>query len=169
MNYDSFNVLAMTRNVIIISFYFYDLNAGKNSSVGTTILVESMNSRLYSQIENYIVVLWILMHVGALTGINEVNIHAGLVDVKYKRFRSNLDSILGKHLVDISNVDLVFFPIHYINHFYVICFNLKNPAVEILDNSNIGGDSTTIYDGLPESLRENFIKYIMNVSEAKAR
>ncbi|KAK1357097.1 hypothetical protein POM88_050353 [Heracleum sosnowskyi] len=107
--------------------------------------------------------------VGALTGINEFNIHVGFVDVKYERFRSNLDSILGKHLVDISNVDLVVFPIHYINHFYVICFNLKNPAVEILDNNKIGGDSTTIYDGLPESLRENFIKYIMNVSEAKAR
>ncbi|KAL1805146.1 hypothetical protein ACET3Z_028214 [Daucus carota] len=28
----------------------------------------------------------------------------------------------------------VFFPIHHVNHYYVVCFNMRNPSVEILDN-----------------------------------
>lgn len=46
----------------------------------------------------------------------------------------------------------VFFPIHYINHFYVVCFNLKNPAIEILDNNCLGDSITSIYDGYPQNL-----------------
>nr|XP_017239151.1 PREDICTED: uncharacterized protein LOC108211942 isoform X1 [Daucus carota subsp. sativus] len=90
-------------------------------------------------------------------------------EMKYKRFCSNFNEVLAQFSVSISNVDLVFFPIHYINHFYVVCFDLKNPAIEILDNNCLGDSITSIYDGYPQSLKENFVKYMMNVSEVKAR
>lgn len=49
----------------------------------------------------------------------------------------------------------IFFPIYYANHFYVICFNLKNIAVEIIDN-RIGEDIDSVYDGIPQCLVCNF-------------
>ncbi|KAK1385154.1 hypothetical protein POM88_022889 [Heracleum sosnowskyi] len=91
-----------------------------------------------------------------------------LKENQYRRFKENLDHVLQKHFVDIKNIDLIFFPIHDINHYYVICFNLKIPTIEILDNNKIGGDLTSIYDGIPESLQQNFVKYMMDISERKA-
>ncbi|KAK1356224.1 hypothetical protein POM88_049480 [Heracleum sosnowskyi] len=91
-----------------------------------------------------------------------------LKENQYRRFKENLDHVLQKHSVDIKNIDLIFFPIHDINHYYVICFNLKIPTTEILDNNKIGADLTSIYDGIPESLQQNFVKYIMDISERKA-
>ncbi|KAL1816295.1 hypothetical protein ACET3Z_018869 [Daucus carota] len=28
----------------------------------------------------------------------------------------------------------VFFPVHHVNHYYVVCYNLKNSSIDILDN-----------------------------------
>ncbi|KAK1368997.1 hypothetical protein POM88_035089 [Heracleum sosnowskyi] len=91
-----------------------------------------------------------------------------LKENQYRRFKENLDHVLQKHSVDIKNIDLIFFPIHDINHYYVICFNLKIPTIEILDNNKIGANLTSIYDGILESLQQNFVKYIMDISERKA-
>ena len=46
----------------------------------------------------------------------------------------------------------IFFPIHDVDHYYVVCFNIKNPSIEILDNNRSGDGSNAVYDGLPECL-----------------
>ncbi|KAK1396792.1 hypothetical protein POM88_006655 [Heracleum sosnowskyi] len=76
------------------------------------------------------------------------------------RFRARLDSMLLKHGVKITKIDLIFFTIHDKSHYYVVCFNLKNPSIEILDNIKHGEDSTLAYDEYPESLKELFVKYM---------
>ncbi|KAL8252281.1 hypothetical protein R6Q59_035974 [Mikania micrantha] len=43
-----------------------------------------------------------------------------------------------KQLQDLKSFDLVFFPILESNHFYVIVFELKNPAIYLLDNMHPG-------------------------------
>ena len=56
----------------------------------------------------------------------------------------------------------IFFPINFVNHYYVICFNLRNIGVQIIDNNILGGDMTTIYDGIPESLVRFYIIFYLN-------
>ncbi|KAK1398176.1 hypothetical protein POM88_008039 [Heracleum sosnowskyi] len=73
-------------------------------------------------------------------------------NLMYTNFARNLDLIFEKYGVKLNDVDMIFFPIHNINHYYLICYNLKNPSVEIIDNSAYCGSATNIYDGLPESL-----------------
>ncbi|WOH03895.1 hypothetical protein DCAR_0623297 [Daucus carota subsp. sativus] len=72
-------------------------------------------------------------------------------NITYMKFKSNMDAILFKHRVDINHVDLIFSPIFFGNHFYVICYNLKKIPVEIIDNRS-GDRVDTMYDGIPESL-----------------
>ncbi|KAK1391360.1 hypothetical protein POM88_010416 [Heracleum sosnowskyi] len=77
-------------------------------------------------------------------------------------------SVDSPHRFFCTTYNTIFFPIHDINHYYVICFNLKIPTIEILDNNKIGADLTSIYDGIPESLQQNFVKYMMDISERKS-
>ncbi|KAK1377831.1 hypothetical protein POM88_024575 [Heracleum sosnowskyi] len=81
-------------------------------------------------------------------------------NLMYTNFARNLDHICEKYGVKLNDVDMIFFPIHDINHYYLICYNLKNPSVEIIDNSAYCGSATNIYDGFPESLHKHFIKYL---------
>ncbi|KAK1358888.1 hypothetical protein POM88_043362 [Heracleum sosnowskyi] len=85
--------------------------------------------------------------VGTLRKNNEV-----VSDVKYLRFESKLDFVLEKYEADINNIDMMFFPIHHVNHYYVVCFNIKNTSIDLLDNYKHGDCLTTVYEGYPESL-----------------
>ena len=60
---------------------------------------------------------------------------------------SNLNLALSKNEIkSINEVDLLFMPIVSSDHIYVICFNMKNPKIEILDNSKLGANSK--YDNI---------------------
>ncbi|KAK1384733.1 hypothetical protein POM88_022468 [Heracleum sosnowskyi] len=106
---------------------------------------------------------------GTLTVTNPVRSDSMDKTMKFVRFCSNLDFVLHRHNVNINDVDLIFFPIHYVEHFYVVCFNLKNIAVEIIDNNKIGEAGTSIYDSVPESLKDNFVDYMAKFNERKSR
>ncbi|KAK1365760.1 hypothetical protein POM88_041321 [Heracleum sosnowskyi] len=43
-----------------------------------------------------------------------------------------------------------------------------NP-VEIIDNNKIGEAATSIYDSVPESLKDNFVDYMAKFNERKSR
>ncbi|KAK1357687.1 hypothetical protein POM88_050943 [Heracleum sosnowskyi] len=86
--------------------------------------------------------------VGTLRKNNEV-----ASDVKYLRFESKLDFVLEKYEADIKNIDMMFFPIHHVNHYYVVCFNIKNTSIDLLDNYKHGDCLNTVYEGYPESLK----------------
>ncbi|KAD7479091.1 hypothetical protein R6Q59_006445 [Mikania micrantha] len=51
-----------------------------------------------------------------------------------------------KQLQDLKSFDLVFFPILEGNHFYVIVFEFKNPAIYVLDNMQHGVSPVTYKD-----------------------
>ncbi|KAK1355649.1 hypothetical protein POM88_048905 [Heracleum sosnowskyi] len=106
---------------------------------------------------------------GTLTVTNPVRSDSMDKTMKFVRFCSNLDFVLHRHNVNINDVDLIFFPIHYVEHFYVVCFNLKNIAVEIIYNNKIGEAATSIYDSVPESLKDNFVEYMAKFNERKSR
>lgn len=76
----------------------------------------------------------------------------------YENFSSNMDDMLTKYPSrEIKNMDMVFFPIH--EHFYLICYNLKNPAYEIIDNIKRVGD-VKIYGRIPSILHSHFCNYL---------
>ncbi|CAI9285377.1 unnamed protein product [Lactuca saligna] len=61
---------------------------------------------------------------------------------KYEKFKENFhDSTNGyKKILNIKDIDMVFFPVVKSAHIFVIVFNLKKPPIEILDNSAVEGD-----------------------------
>ncbi|KAK1356888.1 hypothetical protein POM88_050144 [Heracleum sosnowskyi] len=107
-------------------------------------------------------VKFINSEVGTLRKNNEV-----ASDVKYLRFESKLDFVLEKYEADINNIDMMFFPIHHVNHYYVVCFNIKNTSIDLLDNYKHGHCLNTVYEGYPESLQENFARYMSKFNEKK--
>lgn len=72
-------------------------------------------------------------------------------------FKSNLNQLMMfTQFGTLKDVELVFFPIISKNHFYLICFNLKNPAIDIIDNMKRDvEDIEAIYQEVPKMLVSN--------------
>ncbi|KAK1359762.1 hypothetical protein POM88_044236 [Heracleum sosnowskyi] len=71
---------------------------------------------------------------------------SSLRDVKFERFSKNFDLWLANYKeLNFVDIELVFFFIAASEHFYVICFHLKKPAFEVIDNSAIEDDFNTKY------------------------
>ncbi|CAI9271386.1 unnamed protein product [Lactuca saligna] len=61
---------------------------------------------------------------------------------KYEKFKENFhESTNGyKKILNIKDIDMVFFPVVRSAHIFVIVCNLKKPSIEILDNSAVEVD-----------------------------
>ncbi|XP_017250717.2 uncharacterized protein LOC108221347 [Daucus carota subsp. sativus] len=59
-----------------------------------------------------------------------------------------------------TDFDMFLFPIHKNGHHYVISFNLKYPAMEIIDNIQSSEDIETRYGSLPYTLHELFVLWL---------
>ncbi|CAI9301167.1 unnamed protein product [Lactuca saligna] len=57
-----------------------------------------------------------------------------------------------KKILNIKDIDMVFFPVVISAHIFVIVFNLKKPSIEILDNSAVEGDYEAKYGVLLKPL-----------------
>ncbi|KAK1350215.1 hypothetical protein POM88_054698 [Heracleum sosnowskyi] len=71
----------------------------------------------------------------------------------YQYFAQNMDWALKKYKRKLENVDMVFFPINKYGHFYVICYNLKKEACDLIDNIKRECDPKQYYDKTPNTLR----------------
>ncbi|KAM0052862.1 hypothetical protein Hdeb2414_s0007g00253301 [Helianthus debilis subsp. tardiflorus] len=68
---------------------------------------------------------------------------------------SNLDDILGKYEVKkLDTVDLIFIPVLLSDHFWCLCFLLKNGEIELIDNSRFKESFSKRYRGRPEKLQK---------------
>ncbi|KAL8199570.1 hypothetical protein R6Q57_013138 [Mikania cordata] len=80
-------------------------------------------------------------------------------------FNRNMEAILGEiNHPNISAFDLVFVPIINQQHFYMMCFNLKTPKVEIIDNSGVMPrmSVTKKYLDLPDKMKKTFANYLIH-------
>ncbi|CAH1445597.1 unnamed protein product [Lactuca virosa] len=62
----------------------------------------------------------------------------------------------------------VFFPVHKKNHFYIICINLEEPAVDVIDNRNSVAKFSRAYRDAPNELKILFSRYLMRVNHKSA-
>ncbi|KAL8259002.1 hypothetical protein R6Q59_026955 [Mikania micrantha] len=79
-------------------------------------------------------------------------------------FNRNMESVLGEvNHHTLSEFDLVFVPIINQQHFYLMCFNLKTPKVEIIDNSGVMPrmSVTKKYSGWPDKMKKTFANYLI--------
>ncbi|XP_020255358.1 uncharacterized protein LOC109832389 [Asparagus officinalis] len=67
-----------------------------------------------------------------------------------------------------NEIDMVFFPINAFEHFYIVCYGLKNPSMELIDNSKNCPDYKEKYQGRPEGLHQNFVRYLADKKHHKA-
>ncbi|KAL8247695.1 hypothetical protein R6Q59_008911 [Mikania micrantha] len=52
-----------------------------------------------------------------------------------EHFETNVNvALVGSQFNSINQINLLIIPVLQTNHYYLVCFNLKNPAVEIVDN-----------------------------------
>ncbi|MFS8024993.1 putative papain-like cysteine peptidase superfamily [Helianthus anomalus] len=66
---------------------------------------------------------------------------------RYKEFNKYMETVLKnarfkgeKKDKNIKDYELVFVPIIWARHFYVVCFNIKHESVNVLDNSGAEDD-----------------------------
>ncbi|KAL4558174.1 hypothetical protein LXL04_036372 [Taraxacum kok-saghyz] len=89
---------------------------------------------------------------------------------RYKAFETKVNEALKeeKDLMTFDAVDLVFFPVLHLDHYYLMCINLKEPSVDIIDNKMTNAKiQRTCGDG-PEHLKQLFCRYLMSVHHKSA-
>ncbi|KAK1395917.1 hypothetical protein POM88_005780 [Heracleum sosnowskyi] len=82
--------------------------------------------------------------------------------VTYPPFAENMDEMLTRiNRTKLENIDMSFPQLFHINeHFYLICYNLKNPTYEIIDNIAREDDPKICYGQKPRILHSHFVKYL---------
>ncbi|CAH9074106.1 unnamed protein product, partial [Cuscuta europaea] len=66
--------------------------------------------------------------------------------------------------IKMEDVDLFFFPIVQPKHCYVLCLNMKQQHIEVLDDTLDKLDIDDKYGEMPYSLRDMFVDYLTEVS-----
>ncbi|MFS7975004.1 putative papain-like cysteine peptidase superfamily [Helianthus anomalus] len=67
---------------------------------------------------------------------------------RLKVFAPSLDDILCKYQVKkVDTVDLIFIPIILSDHFWCLCFHLKNGEIELIDKSRFDESFSKRYRG----------------------
>ncbi|KVI01742.1 hypothetical protein Ccrd_019979 [Cynara cardunculus var. scolymus] len=85
------------------------------------------------------------------------------VNQMYDRFRKNITSCMNtdKELINMRNVDLVFFPVVEPSFYYVLVFDLKRPSIAILDSQNRDGKVDDIYGSSTVGLQDMMIMHLL--------
>ncbi|KAK1359313.1 hypothetical protein POM88_043787 [Heracleum sosnowskyi] len=87
-------------------------------------------------------------------------------DDRYANFTEHIDmcvsSVNYQHekTYAVGDFDMVFFPIHQGTHHYLICYDIKHPSWDIIDNIAYWNDIETMYGGVPFSLHTLFVKFL---------
>ncbi|CAH1438692.1 unnamed protein product [Lactuca virosa] len=73
---------------------------------------------------------------------------------RFDKFESNIKDAMkkDKELLTFENFHLVFLLVHQKNHFYIICINLEEPAVDVIDNRNSVAKFSRAYRDAPNEL-----------------
>ncbi|MFS8034655.1 putative papain-like cysteine peptidase superfamily [Helianthus anomalus] len=73
--------------------------------------------------------------------------------IRSRTFAENMDSVLlSADVKNIHDKSLIFVPVLHDNHFYYVCFNLRDNKVEVLDNRAKDVSMKVKYNECPEKL-----------------
>ncbi|WOG93198.1 hypothetical protein DCAR_0312479 [Daucus carota subsp. sativus] len=76
-----------------------------------------------------------------------------MIHQRFSIFTRNMEDILKKtERNKLDNIDMVFFPIHKYDHFYLIIYHIKKGAYEIIDNINRDENEDICYGEVPGML-----------------
>ncbi|KAK1412925.1 hypothetical protein QVD17_34535 [Tagetes erecta] len=92
------------------------------------------------------------------------------------KFQANIQGALEAATVqDLLKIDMVFFTMLEQNHYYIVVFDLKNPAITVIDNLGSSNaianpiDSPHFFEkDTPYKLKHMFVKYLNMVNHSKA-
>ncbi|XP_063940339.1 uncharacterized protein LOC135149228 isoform X2 [Daucus carota subsp. sativus] len=83
------------------------------------------------------------------------------VSETFTLFSDGMDKILDTFDVSkVEDVDMVFFPISKSEHFYLICYDIRNQGHFIIDNIKREGNRKQFYMRVPDILHSHFCNYI---------
>ncbi|KAK1359720.1 hypothetical protein POM88_044194 [Heracleum sosnowskyi] len=81
---------------------------------------------------------------------------------QYELFKNEMNHFFQRYSSrKLENVDLIFFPVLAYEHMYMISFNLKKPAFDVIDNIRRGRNAGKEYRIKPKLLRQHFVKYLL--------
>ncbi|XP_019156984.1 PREDICTED: uncharacterized protein LOC109153584 [Ipomoea nil] len=81
---------------------------------------------------------------------------------KQRRFNGSLDyEIKLASNIDISDAELVFFPVIRYHHYFIMCLNFKKRVVQVVDNRTLGKNTNFLqrYDNCDQNLVNAFKEY----------
>ncbi|KAK1353775.1 hypothetical protein POM88_052140 [Heracleum sosnowskyi] len=83
-------------------------------------------------------------------------------EVQYELFNSEMNHYFERYPNrKLENANLIFFPILAYEHLYLVSFNLKKTAFDVIDNIRRGRTVGKEYGPKPKLLRQHFVKYLM--------
>ncbi|KAK1359789.1 hypothetical protein POM88_044263 [Heracleum sosnowskyi] len=81
---------------------------------------------------------------------------------QYELFKNEMNHFFQRYSSrKLENVELIFFPVLAYGHMYMISFNLKKPAFDVIDNIRRGRNAGKEYGPKPKLLRQHFVKYLL--------
>nr|GME07165.1 putative ulp1 protease family, C-terminal catalytic domain-containing protein [Ipomoea batatas] len=91
-------------------------------------------------------------------------------EARLEQFKENLHHELQPVAhVKLPALDLMFFPMITSEHSYVICFNIKNQRIDVIDNSSKVVSSDQKYGKVPSDFKYMVMEYLKSESlEAKS-
>lgn len=79
-------------------------------------------------------------------------------------FQSNLMAMLSEFehgVMDLKTFDIVLFPIVEKDHYYLVCFDLKNPAIQVIDNIHESHSFVGLEDAEDYKLKDTVLKVVI--------
>ncbi|KAK1353157.1 hypothetical protein POM88_052995 [Heracleum sosnowskyi] len=81
---------------------------------------------------------------------------------QYELFKNEMNHFFQRYSSrKLENAELIFFPVLAYEHMYMISFNLKKPAFDVIDNIRRGRNAGKEYGPKPKLLRQHFVKYLL--------
>ncbi|KAK1375598.1 hypothetical protein POM88_031791 [Heracleum sosnowskyi] len=81
---------------------------------------------------------------------------------QYELFKNEMNHFFQRYSRrKLENAELIFFPVLAYEHMYMINFNLKKPAFDVIDNIRRGRNAGKEYGPKPKLLRQHFVKYLL--------
>lgn len=87
---------------------------------------------------------------------------------RVKVLKSNLQDIMRKfNIKSLDDFDIIIVPMLISGHFYLVCFDVKDGLIELIDNSEEEPDFAKRYGGVPEILvwKNKKIRHIILMAE----
>lgn len=90
-------------------------------------------------------------------------------EAKFRRFTEEMELYMANYEhINFNKIDVIMFAMTVSEHHYILCFNIKKPAFEVIDNSALEPNFTAKYQEIPFNIQNFLVKLMTLKNHPKA-